>query len=384
MAPQRDFSGEDLSSVLEGINEEFPQEEPKKKSKKGKIIGGIVAVALIGSAAGLYVVGSNQESVEQEQVAQKKSVEMQLVNTEQVAWADNMCSIVSRWDSEDDLNKMGEPKSEDGFNSTEARDRLTKLLYSNAGKLRDRAQEVRDSVASSYEQAASSESETVITDNNRKVGDEPNVRVVTASETVASEIEDFAKAMEAMAFDLSGKADYDAYGIRDTIAMIKSTFPSMSENLRKNISKEMNDSLFDNLVTMEKVSQLEQCSDSFVNSGNLMKDNSSFLEEQSTIRNFVNYKRCEDYLSHSPNPGNINVDICKELMDSTTVDNNHPGYSMDIDTHDQDRAIPASVSINESESPSSPPSSDSEENKSDAPDSPEESQPQEAESPAPR
>lgn len=354
MSRSDDLTGSDLSDIFAEINEDFPEENKpvrKKKSKSKAPLAIFIIVALILAAGGgyFYMKGEGESSKQAE--PEKEKIDLQLVNTQQVIWADNLCSLVGKWQG--GLNQVPEPNSDKGYTSTKLRDEASNVLKTNSAVLKQRGDEVLALIPQSYNSAVDFEQGTIITDNNLKVGRSPDEKVVKASTTLANSLKYYSQSLSDIADDLRAKSDYDSFGIRDKINDFKKLSDGMSDDLGNRIISELNDGVFDNLATMEKVSTLESCSNSFINSAALSKDKSEEIDKQKELRDFVNYQRCRQFLDNQDVIGNKDsesvkgsVVACEDLVSRTVIEDSNPFNSMDINSHDEKRALPKHIPAN--------------------------------------
>lgn len=357
------FSDESENSNTISSSKKKKSKNKKKSSTVKKILAPVIVLGLLGGV-GYYGVEkgwvntneifSNQadgdendtQSQNSENVEPAKDVTLQLVNTEQVFWAENICDSMSNW-GEETLKEVPPPEREKGYTSGKASKEIISVLYDNANILRKRADEIQTAVPKSYNMAKEFEKDTILTDNNKTVGQSPDNRITNASSNINMSLKSYADGLVSMANDLKSKASYDFNGQRDTISMISQSLDGMEDELGNMLSKEVNDSLFENTVTMERVSQLEACNGAIISSEELDRQRAEEISEQETIRNYVNYRRCEYFMSDRQRFGgsefSSSEQACDKVLKESTFTGDDPVSHWNINTQDAERAKPANI-----------------------------------------
>lgn len=361
-------------------NSQDDNKEKKKKSNKNEspkfikfgLIGLLVA-GLIGG--GWYVVqnesnntAQQEEQQTEEEGEQEPAVEgfdpnrpktdetLQLVNTQQVYWADNMCNIASQWT---DKPFPGKVDIEGKATVLKNKRALISALETNAQELRNRSNTMLPLIDDVYEKAKQKEdNNTIITDNNKLV-ESLDPSVVSSSYLIKDSIDRYADSLDSMAKDLKTYADYDEYGMRVAISRVQQGLNSAYKQFGTTLAGVFDDGLFENSVTLHAVSQLESCSGALIDQGKLESRYGDEIKKQEKIAEFVNYKRCQAFIDNSGRVTNKNesynssVNSCNTLLSTVTVDGTHDGYYMNIDTQDAKRARPSHDSFDEQISESS-------------------------------
>lgn len=359
--------GDIFSDESENSNAISSSKKKKSKNKKvsstvKKILAPVIVLGLLGGV-GYYSaekgwvntdeIFSNQadgedntQSQESENAEPAKDVTLQLVNTEQVFWAENVCDTMSHW-GEEELKEVPPPEREKGYTSGAAADEIVKVLHDNANILRKRATEMQDAIPNSYKAAQEFEKDTILTDNNKTVGHSPDSRITNATSNINISLKSYADGLDSMANDLKSKASYDFNGQRDTISMISQALDGMEDELGNMLSKEINDSLFENTVTMERVAQLGACNGTVISGEELDRQRGKEISEQETIRNYVNYKRCEYFMSDRQRFGGSEFvsseEACNKVLKESTFTGDDPVSHWNINTQNAERAKPANI-----------------------------------------
>lgn len=358
--------GDIFNEDIEGHDTKSSSKKRRSKNKKKsstlkKFLIPLIIISLIGGL-GYYSIQkgwinidnisshqserNNQEQEEFENAEPAKNVTLQLVNTEQVFWAENVCDTMSHW-GEESLKEVPPPEREKGYTSGSAADEIVKVLHDNANILRKRATEMQDSIPNSYKTAQEFEKDTILTDNNKTVGQSPDSRITNATSNINISLKSYADGLDSMANDLKSKASYDFNGQRDTISMISQALDGMEDELGNMLSKEINDSLFENTVTMERVAQLGACNGTVISGEELDRQRGEEISEQETIRNYVNYKRCEYFMSDRQRFGGSEFvsseEACNKVLKESTFTGDDPVSHWNINTQNAERAKPANI-----------------------------------------
>ena len=272
---------------------------------------------------------------------------MELINTEQVFWAENVCNSMSTWGEDLNLKSVPSPKSDKSYNSVQASKEISNVLKENSRILEMRANQIQEAVPNAYNEAKSFEKGTILTDNNKKVGQSPDNKITSASSNINMSLRAYADGLKSMESDLRSKADYDFYGQRDTISMISQSLEGMETELSNMLSKEINDELFDNTMTMLRVSQLEACGGKIIDGSELDRSQSEQISEQENIRNYINYRRCESFMSDREIFGGSEFksseEACNQVLKENIFTGDEPIYSWNINTQDELRVKPDNI-----------------------------------------
>lgn len=295
----------------------------------------IVALAIGGVA---YVAQQNTPPPE---VPEQEVVTIQYVNTEQTLWADQLCIMVSSWQS--DEGKM--PEFTEPASSDEARLAMAKNLRENAEIITGRAKSLAELPVRAHERAEENIASVTVADNDRVVPSGIDPEVYSSTQRLTSALNAYAASLRDMATDLESLASYDPYGIRLQMSRISSFFGEMNQEFGVELSEALTPETFDNAVTLEAVSELETCNGSMVDSERLKSDFGEELDTQRVAREFVTTNRCEEFISdYSSLADNEdvarNLESCSEYVASITVNAANPVLSARIDERDAERAKP--------------------------------------------
>lgn len=289
----------------------------------------------------------NENKNENESQETSRDVTLELINTEQVFWAENVCNAMSTWGEDLNLKSVPSPKSEKPYSSIQASKEISNVLKENSKILEMRANQIQEAVPNAYNEAKSFEKGTILTDNNKKVGQSPDNKITSASSNINMSLRAYADGLKSMESDLLSKAGYDFYGQRDTISMISQSLEGMETELSNMLSKEINDELFDNTMTMLRVSQLEACGGKIIDRSELDRTRSEQIVEQENIRNYINYRRCEAFMSDRERFGGSEFksseEACNQVLKENIFTGDEPIYSWNINTQDELRVKPDNI-----------------------------------------
>lgn len=358
------FSDDDFlnDEILLEDNDVKKKPKTKKKSPIIKIVSIIATVGII-FGGGYYAytndliptnaLGTNDSQNENENENENdhqeasRDVTMELINTEQVFWAENVCNAMSTWGEDLNLKNVPSPKGNKPYSSIQASKEISNVLKENSKILETRANQIQESVSNAYNEAKSFEKGTILTDNNKKVGQSPDTKITSASSNINMSLRAYADGLKSMAADLQSKAGYDFNGQRDTISMISQALEGMENDLSNMLSKEINDELFDNTMTMLRVSQLEACGGKIIDGSELDRERSEQISEQENIRNYINYRRCEAFMSDRERFGGSEFksseEACSQVLKENIFTGDEPIYSWNINTQDELRVKPDNI-----------------------------------------
>lgn len=334
-------------------------EKKKEKKRPGWIIPvSIVAVfgLVIGGAA---MMGETQEN-EEETVAtstqdpEPDNLTVQLVNLQQVAWADEMCSVVNTWGKD---KKELKPTGNE-TNPVKARKIISWDIDRNVERMAEISNDFTKLPETALEKAKKLESETMPGDNNLKVSNEVDENVSSASRGIVSAFDGYSAAMQTLQQNLNSVASYNFNGIRDAISQTNEEIANLNTQLSQNISQNFNDETFDNLATLQAVSELESCSSALIDPAKLKEDKGEELDTMNKINRIVSVRRCNSYLDNtSAQTSDESIAkrraSCKDTVSSIVLDPNDPLTDAQINMLEDERVVPSEESEGGSSSQSS-------------------------------
>lgn len=267
-----------------------------------------------------------------------REITMQLVNNEQLWWADSMCSVMSTWPSRmQDL-----PDKYSSGSPMKVRKGMIETLEKNAGVLKNVAEDISAIPEKSHKMALAKQDKVTIVENIKKTGNTPSESTSSVSNRVAAAINGYSASLRDMAKDLDSVADYDANGVRTTISRVAASFDEMNDQYAKEISSAFSGDIFDNVVTMDAVSKLETCNGSLINPDELEKEHGTEIEEQSKIREYASLQRCNEFKQNVGTVANKSEEvikkekICDDFLSSTDINSSDPLFDSKIDFSEED------------------------------------------------
>lgn len=366
----------DLSILFD--DEDVSEDKTKKKTKKRPswIIPASI-VAVLGLVIGGAVVMDGGQEKKEETVATPTQepvpddLTVQLVNLQQVAWADEMCSVVNKWGQDKkELKPTGNETK-----PVKARKIISWDIDRNVERLEEISKDFTELPETSLGKAQKLESETMPGDNNLQVSNEIDEKVATASRGIASSFEGYSSALQTLQKNLNEVADYNFNGIRDAISKTNGEIANLNGQLSDNISQNFNDETFDNLATLQAVSELESCSSTLIDPEKLKEAKGEELDTMNKINRIVSVRRCKSYLDNTSaetNDESISQRraSCEEVVSSIVLDPNDPLTDAQINMLEDKRVVPhgegaegessSQSSSTESSSSSSSPKSETE------------------------
>lgn len=350
------MSDEELDLLLnEGDDDaEGNAENQKKNNKFFPLAIIIILVAVVVGAVTLTNGGDSGENAGEETSTTEapKDMSLQLVNLQQVAWADNMCKNISTWDKE--ISKLDKP--DDEVFVGKARRMIVKNLKRNSDNISDIANGLGDVPKKSLADATKKASEATIVDNYLKVDDTVDEKTDSATRSLQSSLNGYASALKDLAGSMDSVASYNFDGMRDSIKESQNTLESMNKRLSKDVSNAFGEDFFDNTMTMKAVAELESCNGSVINSEELKKDKGQEISDQETLSDYLVMKRCKQFMENtegfdsSDSATGRNRSACEEFLSSVTVDENDPVVSGKIEANDDLRVQPEKESQDDEKS----------------------------------
>lgn len=342
-----DMDFNDLSILFddEDVSEKKDKDKKEKKKNNWAIPAGIVAI--IGLVIGVAVVSGGEDGKEQEETVATsttpevpQNLQVDLVNLQQVAWADKTCSLV------EDLgeNKLELKPTGNETNPVKARKFISWDINRNLKRLDDIADDFSQLPETSLSKAQQDEKNTMPGDNNLKVGNEVDGNVSTASRGIASAFEGYASALESLQSHLNSIASYNFNGIRDGIENTNGEINNLNGQLSQTISQNFSDDTFDNVATLKAVSELESCGNMMIDKDELKKEKGEELAKSDKVRNIVSVRRCKSYLDNTPQDSQDESikerrSSCEDVVSSVVLDPNDPYTKAQIDMQEDKRVI---------------------------------------------
>lgn len=335
----------DLSILFD--DEDVSEKKDTKKEKKRP--GWIIPVAIV-SVLGLVIGGAammgGNEEPEKEVIATEteepvpEDLTVQLVNLQQVAWADETCSVVNKWGQD----KLELKPTGNETNPVKARKIISWDMDRNITRLGDMSNEFTELPQTALSKAKKLESETMPGDNNLKVGNEVDEKINTASRGIASAFEGYSSAIKTLQKNLNGIADYNFNGIRDTISKTNGEIDNLNGQLAQNISQNFNEETFDNLATLQAVSELESCASIMIDPTKLKEDKGEELDMMNKVNRIVSVRRCKSYLDNTSAETEDQEIIkrrssCEEVVSSIVLDPNDPFTDAQINMLEDQRVV---------------------------------------------
>lgn len=337
----------------------------KKKEKKSKApwVISLVAIAAIG---GIFAKGLiNSEPPPPPEPKAPENIQVELVNLQQVAWADNICQAITQYNTNDYLLRpSGKPT-----NPLKLRSIITSNIEKNRQRLTEITRTIEGIPEKSLGQAHQMAGDTTPADNNLKVSDGVDEKVGAMNRAIVSSYQGYNSALDKVAGDLNKVADYNFNGMRDGIEQARNQLGDLSNQLFGELSTVFNDESFDNLATMEAVSELESCNGSVINGEQLKKERGKDLDFMHRVRDITIKKRCEQFMESTQQSTDEKVEqwrqTCQEELSSIVINDTDPLTKSKLDMQEDARIIPkVPEQEDESGTSQSPSASPSEESKS--------------------
>lgn len=337
----------DLSILFddEDVSEKKDEDKDKKKNNWAIPVG---IVAIIGLVIGVAAVSSGGGGEEKEEVVAEsttpevpKDLQVDLVNLQQVAWADKTCTLVKDLSE----NRLELKPTGNETNPVKARKFISWDISRNLKRLDDISDDFSQLPETSLARAQQDEKKTMPGDNNLKVGNEVDGNISTASRGIASAFEGYASALESLQSSLNGIASYNFNGIRDGIENTNGEINNLNGQLSQAISQNFSEDTFDNVATLQAVSELESCGTMMVDKDALKKEKGEELEKSNKVRNIVSVRRCKSYLDNTSQDSKDESikerrSSCEDVVSSVVLDPNDPYTKAQIDMQEDKRVIP--------------------------------------------
>lgn len=331
MSDNYGISDDDIADLFGGDEELVERQDPvsSRDTKNGggvfkKILIGLAIVLVI--ATGIAIVNkmpSQQQQPQQDASAEKEDVELQLVNLEQVQWADRTCAAISANQS----LTTAFPRPDEQEWPGQIRKRMMGNLDENRDSLRNFANSLRQIPQESHKYAQESTQNVTVVDNFKKTGDTFDPKVIENTESLALAVERYADSLNDMSTSLGELSSYDVYGIRNKMDRIWGSFSGMEKDFSSSLEKSITEKSFDNARTIQAVSQLESCNSmEFITPEAVKEKYGKELTVQQEISDEESAKRCKAFESQKSNLGaspdviSRNAEACGKLL--ATYDSN--------------------------------------------------------------
>lgn len=272
---------------------EDKDKEKSAKSKNSKLYKGLGAAAVVVAvAAGGYIMTND----EPEPVPPPKPVaaDVPLVNAEQRDWAGLVCNGSNYWNGK----MVPVSNSEGAVSPQKARASLKKTLNKNSATANKYAESVRNYPERALKSASSNQAVPSVTVLEKKVGEEPDPRVVELSQELASAISTYANDMAEASVTLSTPSNYDGAGIREAISNASSDVADSTERFRTSLDTALKSDIFDNVTTLNIASSIPACANTFMHSDQ-RESLRSDIDDEATIRSSAILDRCEEHVEHA-------------------------------------------------------------------------------------
>lgn len=357
-----DLDGLDDFDSLDDVDNLDESEETKNaaknknnKEKKGglskiipifAIILVVLIIVYITTSTNSNENDSNEENTSSEVPTSqvKERVKVPLINTEQVAWVDEVCRLsgADEWGSSlHNMSTYDEKKSPKTI-----RDDISDILDRNAYRLGVRSVSLKELPEKVHSRMLEDQEETIVSDANKKVGEDIDPNIVDMSTQLSSSFEDYSQSLYDMKKDLDSIADYDENGLRSSIKRVTGSFEKVNNSFINDVNKTFDIKYFDNLATLKKATESENCAGSFANLDELSQEDKDKLAEQEKIREYAIFDRCNSFVDNSKNSNvmnddlKFNIEMCNDVLSRTVVDKSDPLFENGIDQQDSMRAMP--------------------------------------------
>lgn len=268
--------------------DEERKERAAARQKKLMIGGGVFTVVIIVLLA--YLAFFKKDPVEEQKVPDNKPVALQLVNRQQVEWANSMCAHTAFWGP-----KMRNKVVDKGVVSpVKGRDEAVKVLKNNAQVARSMNEQIVKTPDKVYETSVADHRVPSVLLIERKDGDEPDEKNVKNTETVRIAIDTYANSLDNIVKMLQDIATYDDKGLREGLSDAFKTFNLATDGMDKKLGEALSTSQFDNTATISAIANLPLCGDKFVGD-DAKKKLAPEIEQQNKVMNFVKLDRCTQF-----------------------------------------------------------------------------------------
>lgn len=346
-----DLDGEDLDNDKKKSSKKKKEKNSNGFSKIIPILAVIVVILII-----IYFTTSNNSENSKENESDdsasetttsevQERVKLPLINTEQVAWTDEVCRLSSQDEWGSSLHSM--PSYDKKKTPKTIRDDISDILERNAYRLGVRSVDLKELPMKVHSTMLEKQSETTVADANKRIEEDvidPNI--ITMSQQLSSSFEDYSQSLYDMKSDLDSISDYDENGLRSTIKKVTNSFKEVNDSFNSDVNSAFNIKYFDNLSTLEKAAESENCSGSFANLDELSQEDKEKLTQQDKIREYAIFERCNSFINNSKNSNSMNddlkfnIEMCNDVLSRTVVDKSDPLFKNGIDQQDSDRAMP--------------------------------------------
>lgn len=316
MARKRSEDEEFLDDFLAVGEQETQREKRKANTERVRIIARNVMIVIVAIALAFgvfylykeYNVQQERQAAEQAEAARPR-VSIQLVNGEQVEYADRLCKAVTRWNQEDF------PVYQNPEKPNVVRKDMAQSLYANADRMEKQAMDIVNLPKLAHIDAIRN-TDAVLLPQTLSVVDAETIDpgIEKANADLLAALGNYTASMRDMAKNLEDLSSYNYDGMRAEIIRINSMFEAMNADLEQNLKGIFTTDLFENEVTMEAVSELESCNEGFIDIDTLAPMEET-LTVQEAIRDRAAYNRCIDFLQSNSNK-DIQEDIVRENLEA--------------------------------------------------------------------
>lgn len=319
---------DDFNELMSVGEEEASKERAEQRRRSRSVILRNITIFLtiiaVGSGLFFGITRYNDYQREQEKIAEeaaRERISLQLVNAEQVEWADNTCAVVNGWTQEDFTVYPDEVEPWVAIGD------IVDSLRRNAILMREGAERLSKVPIRSHITAMDRVDNVVLTENFQTIDPEkPDWKTTQASNSLEATLSAYARSMDNMASDMEGLADYDFDGMRSGIILVNDMFSQMNDDLRTDFENIFTTELFDNAATMEAISHLEYCNENMLSQSDVNTAFGDELADQRALRTIMVSERCESFLNNNRNNTNPNeatkknMESCETYLSTTVID----------------------------------------------------------------
>ena len=213
------------------------------------------------------------------------------------------------------------------------RDDISDILDRNAYRLGVRSVSLKELPEKVHSKMLEDQEDTIVSDAKKKVGEDIDPNIVDMSTQLSSSFEDYSQSLYDMKKDLDSIADYDENGLRSSIKRVTGSFEKVNNSFINDVIK-----YFDNLATLKKATESENCAGSFANLDELSQEDKDKLAEQEKIREYAIFDRCNSFVDNSKNSNvmnddlKFNIEMCNDVLSRTVVDKSDPLFENGIES----------------------------------------------------
>lgn len=293
-----------------------------------------VTIAAIGYG-GWYIY---QKAMEPEPEPEKEKAAIQLINTEQVAATERLCSIAETFGDK----TYGLKFPSDEVRPNTMRKKMVKNLNFHADRTNRIANLILRVPSEAYVMAKEKTDNATVDTNYRSLGAMPDTTVTNRLGALGYEMRDFSQSLRDMSEDLDDIASYDGTGLRNQIGVIQDMLPKVTDKLSSDLVAALNDGFYDNDMTMVEALEDADCETSIIDEDKLKEQKQGDIDHQRVINDYVSFLRCETFLNTikgKEEEFDDDVSACKEMMPRSQHNEKSWVKELDIDTQDDKRMI---------------------------------------------